>query len=41
MGQTGTGAENRRGEMSHITAVSRVLVKILLEQLHLNNVCFD
>lgn len=38
MGQTGTGAENRREEMSHITAVSRVLVKILLEQLHLNNV---
>lgn len=41
MGQTGTGAENRREEMSHITAVSRVLVKILLEQLHSNNVCFD
>lgn len=34
----GTGAENRREEMSHITAVNRVLVKILLEQLHSNNV---
>lgn len=41
MGQTGTGAENRREEMSHITAVNRVLVKILLEQLHSNTVCFS
>lgn len=41
MGQTGTGAENRRDEMSHITAVNRVLVKILPEQLHSNIVCFS
>lgn len=41
MGRTGTGAENRREEMSHITAVNRVLVKILLEQLHSNNVWLD
>lgn len=41
MGQTGTGAWSRREEMSHIAAVSRVLVKILLEQLHSNTVCFS
>lgn len=39
-GTDGDGAESRREEMSHITAVSRVLVKILLEQLHSNTVCF-
>lgn len=41
MGQTGTGAENRRDEMSHITAVNRALVKILPEHLCSNIVCFS
>lgn len=41
MGQTGTGAENTREAMSHITAVNWVLVKILLEQLHSNTVFLD